>query len=200
MINQHNCHTDTVKVFAHKYINGLVSYTLRIVTFQWHLQNYSFTVHAWFNCGWKPRRNQVRAVNTDKVHFPKYLKKTDKNDLSWNYKKNKTQSKGLNLWRSKSSHTDRITGNHTHTQGQSCELCLTVTMAKRDPSQGSSWAAPSPKAKDVPLNLWTLSSLFHPNPPTSRFQGAIFHLHLFPFLFFSPFNNFLCPVFFFFLE
>lgn len=134
---------------------------------------------------------QVRAVDTFKVQLPKYLNylpekmKTRMTSVN-NYCT--TISKGLNLWRSKSCHPDRITGTHTQmwtvTPGQSCELCLAVTMAKRDPPLGSSWAAPPPKAKDVSLNLWPLSSqsAFPSNPPPSPFQGSIFHLYLFPFL------------------
>lgn len=68
----------------------------------------------------------------------------------------------------------------TVTLGQSCELCPIVTMAMRDPPQGSSCAVRSPKAKDVPLN----SAILAPPQPLLRLN---FKVPSFIFISFLPF-------------
>lgn len=141
--------------------------------------------------GWKRNTEEARWERwiPPKSYFQNIsLKKWRLTKMTSVWKKY-SYSEGLNLWRSESSHQDRTTGKHTHThswtvtQGQSCELCPTVTMAMRDPSQGSSCAVRSPKAKDVPMNSVIVVS---PNP--SCFSISRCHLSSLSLSFPFPFH------------
>ena len=117
--------------------------------------------------------------------------KTDKNDLGL---PTYLQSKSLKV--KNPFYKDRNTGKHTNkhswkvTQGQSCELCPTVTMAMRDLQypKGGSCAVQPPKAKDVPMNPVVI---VYPNPSLLSISRC--HLSSLSLSFLFSLFNFLCP-------